>query len=248
MDPVATERLWLTEPRRTTSLSKVVAWQGSHFALDRSLFAPTSHAHRHPQPPDTGTVWIEGEKRRLDRSFVKDGTLWHHLRGAMPDVGDTLQCQLDQDRREQESRAHTAMHVLIAALQRGGGPPMAGEPTVKGGGSFRIDLAAPFVPPKALAAWLAQANSWIAENRKVSVEHVVRGMEKKILDAQSFDPPDPYPGPDTTLDAVRIEGVCAYPCDGTHVGRTADVGVVQIPQAHNAGGHFTLVGRVKQPR
>lgn len=245
MDAIATEWLWLTQPRRSTALAKVAAVQADHFALDRSLFAPTSHVHRHPQPHDTGTVWIEGgQKRRLDRAFLRHGVLWHRLRGTVPAVGATLQCQLDQDRRERESRAHTGMHLMLAALHRAAGAPLAADPTVKGGGTFRLDLAAPFVAPKILAGWLAQANAWVAEDRKVGVEHVVRGMEAKLLDAQKFQQPDPYPGPETTLDAVRIEGVCAYPCDGTHVERTAKVGKIQVVQAHPAGGGFVVVGRV----
>jgi len=245
--PIATDRLWLTQPRRTTSLAKVVAVSSGHFALDRSLFAPTSHAHRHPQPHDTGTVWVDGgEKRRLDRSFFRDGILWHRLRGTVPDVGATLQCQLDQDRRDLESRAHTAMHLLLAAMQQGNGPALVDDPTVKGGATFRLDLDAS-VAPKILAGWLAQANAWVADDRTVTHEHVVRGMETKVLDAQRFATPDPFPGPDTTMDAVRIAGVCAYPCDGTHVARTGKVGRITIAQAHHAGGRFVIAARVARP-
>src|ERR1051326_5695456 len=111
----ATERLWVTEPRRATALSKVTAVRGHAFALDRSLFAPTSVLHRHPQPQDMGTIWLGGEKRRLERTFLKDGALWHQLRGTVPTVGEQAQCQLDADRRLLASRAHTALHLLLAA-------------------------------------------------------------------------------------------------------------------------------------
>jgi Ser-tRNA(Ala) deacylase AlaX len=245
VEPVSTERLWITEPRRSTALAKVVAVRGGAFALDRSLFAPTSVLHRHPQPMDQGTVWLQGEKRLLVRVFQKDGVLWHQLRGTTPDVGETAQCHLDADRRLDAARAHTAMHLLMAALHKAvpNLPPMVRNPEVKGGGSFRLDLAGP-VEPKVLAGCLAQARQWAQVDRAVAREHLARGHEAKILDAQRFHPPDPYPGPTTVLDVARIEGVCAYPCDGTLVERTNKVGPFALEHVRAARGGFSLVGRV----
>lgn len=242
--PVATERLWITEPRRSTALAKVVAVRGQAFALDRSLFAPASVFHRHPQPADKGTVWLTGEKRKLDRVFQRDGILWHQLRGTVPAVGEQAQCQLDADRRLEASRAHTAMHLLMAALHRGNAPPLVRNPEVRGGGHFRLDLGGP-VEPRALAGWLAQARQWVAEDRPVVREHLARGHEAKVLDAQRFHPPDPFPGPPGVLDVAVVTGVCSYPCDGTHVERTGKVGGFAIAEAHALrSGGFTLVGRV----
>lgn len=237
-----TQRLWLTEPLRRTAIATVTAKRGASFALDRSLFAPTSHAHRHPQPADQGVVWIEGgEKRRLVAVHERAGELWHEVRGAVPGVGSRLQCHLDQARRDLASRAHTALHLVLAAAQRASSPALASDPTVKGGGTFRLDFATT-VAPASLAAWLAQANEWVRLGRAVTVEHWPRGDEAKVLDAQRFDPPDPYPGPPTSLDSVRIAGICAYPCDGTHAQRTSQVGRIVAAHATRAGR--VLVGKV----
>jgi Ser-tRNA(Ala) deacylase AlaX len=243
MEVPSTERLWITEPRRSTALAKVTAVRGHSFALDRSLFAPTSVFHRHPQPADKGTIWLAGSKRMLERTYVKDRQLWHQLRGTVPTLGEQAQCQLDADRRLLASRGHTAMHLLLAALGRANAPPQVRNPEVKGGGSFRIDLAAP-VAPKDLAACLAQARQWAHEDRPVRREHLARGHEAKILDAQRFDPPDPYPGPPDVLDVVAIGDVCSYPCDGTHVERTGKVGTLVISHAQQGRGGFSIVGKV----
>ncbi len=240
----STERLWLTDSRRATSISVVTAVKGHAFALDRSLYAPTSREHRHPQPHDTGTVWVAGEKRRLVRSYVRDDILWHELRGTVPKVGDRLQCQLDTDRRTEVSRSHTALHLMLAALRAEGAPPLVSDPVVKLGGTFRLDLAG-FVPPAVLAAALRRVRAWVAADKKVEPFFVPRGAETNLLDAQAFQPPDPYPGPFTTLSAIRIEGVCAYPCDGTHVERTGKVGEVVVAAAHpDRRGGYVVVGKV----
>jgi Ser-tRNA(Ala) deacylase AlaX len=135
------------------------------------------------------------------------------------------------------------MHLLLAALHRANAPPLVRNPEVKGGGSFRLDLAAP-VEPRTLADCLAQARQWATEDRPVRREHLARGHESKLLDAQRFHPPDPYPGPSTVLDVARVEGVCAYPCDGTHVERTGKVGAFAIAHAQASRGGFGLVARV----
>jgi Ser-tRNA(Ala) deacylase AlaX len=246
MEPVPTERLWLTEPRRTTSLAKVTVVHGHAFALDRSLFAPTGRAHRHPQPADQGTVWWEGEKRRLERVYEKEGTLWHELRGTVPEVGVQLQCHLDTDRRSEASRAHTAMHLFLRALLDERAPPLVADPEIKGGGNFRLDLQA-FVAPPVLARVRARVEAWIASNVAVLVDHLPRGFEAQQLTPQGFQPPDPYPGPRTSLTVVRIGDVCAYPCDGTHVARTGQVGSVVVAEARaKADGSFVIVGKVAQ--
>jgi Ser-tRNA(Ala) deacylase AlaX len=244
VDGVSTERLWITEPRRSTALAKVVAVKGAAFALDRSLFAPASVFHRHPQPADKGTIWLTGEKRKLERVFQRDGILWHQLRGTVPNVGEQAQCQLDADRRLDASRAHTAMHLLMAALHGANAPPMTRNPEVRGGGHFRLDFAAP-LEPRFLASGLAQARQWVSEDRPVLREHLARGHEAKILDAQRFHPPDPYPGPPDVLDVATITGICSYPCDGTLVERTGKVGELVIAQAQATRGGFSLIGRVK---
>lgn len=238
-----TERLWISDPKRTTALCKVTAVRGGAFALDRTLFAPVSRAHRHPQPHDQGTVWGEGEKRNLVRVVERDGALWHVLRGALPPVGTQLNCHLDQDRRELMSCAHTAMHLLEKALQDAGAPPLVADPEVKGGGNVRLELGRP-VAPALLASVLKQANAWVGADLAVSREFVPRGLETRTLDAQSFHPPDPFPGPPDTLTAVRIGNACTYPCDGTHVDRTGRVGRIVVAEARPRAGGATVVARV----
>ncbi|MCA1813296.1 MAG: hypothetical protein LC624_05020, partial [Halobacteriales archaeon] len=113
-----TDLLWLQEPARKTCLAAVTGTRGPAFLLDRSLYAPTSHAYRHPQPPDRGEVWLGGDKRVLTRVFWERGELRHVVRGAVPERGARVNCRLDADRREALSTAHTAMHLVLSAFGR----------------------------------------------------------------------------------------------------------------------------------
>lgn len=239
---MATVPLWVTEPRRATSLSTVTAVRGGWFALDRSLYAPTSRAYRHAQPQDQGYVWLQGTKRRLVEVQWRDGELWHRCRDWRPDVGDKLQCHLDADRRLEVSRAHTAMHLLVKAVADAGGV-LRKDPEVKLGGHVRLDLAAPLAPP-ALAQVRKRVLGWCKPGLAVSTEAVLRTMQGRVLDAQPFMPPDPFPGPPDSLTAARVAGVCAYPCDGTHVDRTDRITEVVFAEAKATRAGFLLVARV----
>ncbi len=244
---VQANRLWETEPRRRTCLATVTAVSGDAFTLDSCLFRPRTRAYRHGQRADQGTVWIRGEKRRLTTVYEQKAQVWHRLRGTVPQVGDQLNCHLDAQRRDEDSRAHTALHLMLAALQRQAGARLAADPEVKGGGKFRIDLAEAFVAPKVLAGALAQVNAWVDANHAVHRFHVARDEAIHHLDPQPFAD-EPYPGPPTSLSAVEIEGVCRYPCDGTHAARTQDVGRVVLRVAKPGKLGFTLVGEVpRQP-
>lgn len=238
------ELLWLIEPKRSTCLAKVTDVRGNQFQVDRCLFAPTSRSHRHPQPADGGTVWLGGEKRRVEHVAWREGGLWLTLRGAGPELGAKLQCELDADRRLAMSCAHTAMHLVLAALWREPGAVLAADPHVKGGGTFRIETVDRLAPER-LAAALRQANDWAKANLDVERLAVARDEAVHRLDAQRFQPPDPFPGPTDVLHAARIGTACTFSCDGTHVDATRRIGrVVLASVGARRGGGMVVVGRV----
>ncbi len=235
------DRLWITDPRRTTCLAEVIEVRGNQFAVDKALFAPRSTACRHPQNHDQGTVWIQGEKRRL-HSVRDDGGVWYALRGTTPDVGATLQCELNQEVRHLASCAHTAMHLWMAAMgEATDAPPMVQSPEVKGGGHFRITYAWP-VGPKVLASVLESVMNAVRQNLLVEQSHVPRSVAERMVRPQAFQPPDPVPVGDP-LPVVSI-GELVLPCDGSHVDRTSRIDNVQVSHARAGKDGFVVGCRV----
>ncbi len=248
----STERLWLTEPRRRTSLSEVVEVRGNTFRLDRTLYHPKMRTYHHPQRRDRGVLWIEGgEKRKLATVREQGGDVWHRLRGTVPSVGDELQCHLDTSHRERVERAHTAMHLLLRSMWSHDGPALVEDPEVKGGGTFRMELEQAYVDGNEVKRWLDRANQWVREDHDVTYDHVPRDAaearhsgvhEQLIHGAPSF------PGPETTLRVVHVGSACTYPCDGTHVERTSEVGRIVMQHARPTNrGTFLTVGKVQDP-
>ncbi|MBW3582682.1 MAG: hypothetical protein KY455_06245 [Euryarchaeota archaeon] len=236
------ERLWLTEPERKTALADVTGVRGDRFTLDRGLYAPESRAYRHPQPADRGVVWLpNGEKRKLVGVFEEVDVVWHRLRDAVPTKGDRVQCHLDVPRRTLVSRAHTALHLFLLAMGREL-PPMVRDPEVQGGGTVRITCASSPVPRERIAAALKRCDAWCREDRVVRREPVPHDLAEHRFVEQRFQDPAPYPGPETTLEGVFVDGVGGFPCDGTHVGRTSAVGRIVVRHAHvGRGGDLVIV-------
>lgn len=238
---MSSERLYLTEPRRTTCLATVTEVRGEWFTLDRCLYAPTSKALRHPQPQDHGIVWTLGEKRNLTGVMNRDdGKVWLRLKGGYATLGAQMQCHLDVDRRLAVSRAHTAMHLLRRAF---GDVPLLADPEVKLGGTFRLDFSGILAPAR-LAEGLAIANGAVTANVMLSTQYIERELLGRVAEQQKFDPPNPYPGTEPVVPVVTIPGYGAYPCDGTHVDRTGRIGRIVIASARPSGRRFTVVGKV----
>lgn len=233
------ERLWLTEPRRTTCLATVTGRAGPWFTLDRTLYAPTSKELRHAQPHDQGTVWLEGEKRNLVDVKQRDGDVWHRLQGTVPALGLRVNCHLDADRRAAVSRAHTAMHLLRRALAD---VPLRASPEVKLGGTFRLDLAHHVDAPR-LADAVAQVRAAVQRDAPVTTEYVLRELLPRVAAAQAFQPPEPFPGTQPSVPVVTVDGY-ACPCDGTHVDRTARIGTVVLAHVRPGRDGLTVVGKV----
>lgn len=226
-----TIRLWLTEPGRKTALAQVTAVRGDAFRLDRSLYCPRSRTYRHPQDPDHGVIWTpDGEKRRLV-SVYEDAGLWHRLRGATPAVGDTLRCHLEVSRREETARGHLALHLLLHALPRDAGG-LDEDPEVRGGGHVRFTFDVSWIDPKILKAWRDAALALASRDLPLSRIHVTDTEVPHRLTPQPFSDGILWPGPVTTKEAFLIDGVGAYPCDGTLPERTGAVKDLVVRAAH----------------
>lgn len=240
------ERLWETEPGRSTCLAEVTGTRGGAFRLDRTLFRPKSRVYRHPQRADAGTVWVKGkDKQDLVTVYEQGGRVWHRVDGQRPDVGDELQCHLDRDRRALDSRAHTAMHLVLRAVTQLADATLVEDPEVKGGGRFRLDLRSWELGPDLLARALDRVGSWIEADVPVERGYTPRDVAEHKLDPQPFEAGPAYPGPETTLEAVGVGEVCAYPCDGTHADRTGEVGDVVLRDVDpREDGVWMVVGEV----
>ena len=186
----------------------VPAWE---VVLDGTAFYPTSGG----QPHDVGRL---GEAEVLDVRDEEEEIV--HVLDRQVEPGSVKGC-IDWTRRFDHMQQHTGQHLLSAMFQE-----RFGRPTVSfhlGSEVCTIDLRGPELSEEILEGAERAANQVIFEDRPVSVRYGAAedlaqlGVRKKVERSG-------------ILRAIEIEGADLQPCGGTHVKRTAQIGVILVRQ------------------
>lgn len=198
----------------------VIAVDGNHVTLDRTVFYPTGGG----QPGDTGTL---GGAKVIDTIKGDGETILHVCDGPLPAVGETVTATLDWDRRHALMRMHTALHLLSVAI-----------PLPVTGGSIgleksRLDFDMPEAPDDKQAIEDA-LNAMIAADHAVSTEWITDAeldAQPDLVKTMTVKPPRGQ----GRVRLVRIGEVDLQPCGGTHVATTAQIGPVRIGKIEKKG-------------
>jgi misacylated tRNA(Ala) deacylase len=219
-----TDLLHLRDAYLNRMKATVIAVEGNRVALDRTVFYPTGGG----QPHDTGTL-----AGALVTDVRKEGELvWHTLDGPLLEVGQTVEGEIDWDRRHQLMRTHTALHVLCGVIWNGWGTPVTGgnmEPL-----SARMDFEFDPLPPGFGTKVEEQVNAELNLARPIVISFVPRA--EAVLDADLIRTkanliPESVP----EIRVVEIEGLDKQADGGTHVRRTDEVGRIVVLKTESKG-------------
>jgi misacylated tRNA(Ala) deacylase len=196
--------------------------------LDRTVFYATGGG----QPGDTGVLRHRGgaEIRLIDaiKGGGPDSVIHVPESGVvLPEVGSTVEVEIDWERRFAHMRMHTCLHLLCAVVP---GAVTGGQ---IGADRSRLDFNVP-------SASLDKDELTAALNRLIEGDHPVK--YRWIDDAELEANPDLVrtmsvkpPTGTGQVRLVEIEGVDLQPCGGTHVGRTGEIGRVEVVKIENKG-------------
>lgn len=224
---MTTERLYLEEPTRKTALAKVTARLGGGFLLDRTVYHAADARYHHAQPCDRGHLLVEGHKLKLDRvACDRAGRLVHRASGPPPAVGAKAQLHLDAPRRHLQARAHTLMHLLVAALAEARSE-LVSRAEVVGGGEVRVAVKLREAPASAWPKLASRVKQMVDARLPVEASWKPRDDAEKASTPQGFAfgaiaPDEPV------LRVVRIGDACILPCDAPLVERSSDVGAISV--------------------
>jgi len=185
------------------------------------------------QISDTGLISsANGQKwsiRITDTLQPAAGAVVHlgEVLSGSPKVGDQALAQVDERRRQDIMRNHTATHLLHAALHR-----IVGEHARQAGSLVAPDrLRFDFTHPQALTKdELAQieetVNHWVLDNYELHIEQKALDQAKKEGAMALFG--EKY-GAEVRTIAIGADKPFSYElCGGTHVGHTGDIGLFLI--------------------
>ncbi len=182
------------------------AWE---VLLDSTAFYPTSGG----QPHDVGKL---GEANVVDVRDEEDEIV--HIVDRELEPGAVKGC-IDWGRRLDHMQQHTGQHLLSGMFQE-----RFGRPTVSfhlGAEVCTIDLRGPEPSEEILEGAERAANQVIFEDRTISVRYGTAedlaelGARKEVQRGG-------------ILRAIEIEGADLQPCGGTHLKRTAQIGLLLV--------------------
>ena len=198
--------------------------------LDRTAFYPGGGG----QPHDMGTIRAGDRYWAVEKVEKRGGEVVHHLTGdaALPTPGETVEGELDWERRYRLMRTHTAMHVLCGTIWRGFGAQVTGGQMYLD--HARMDFELDDLNPERIAQIEERANAAIAAGAAVSVHILPR--------EEAFAIPDLIRTKLNLLPEgiaeVRVVSVGDYDTQadgGTHVADAREVGRIQIVGTRSKG-------------
>ena len=194
---------------------------------ESSLFLSESHCYPRGggQPGDTGQI-SHNDGRTSPFFEVLPGELIDHPveDPSVFDVGESILCSIDPDRRNAHALMHTSQHIFSALAEDIWGAETVGNQI--GMEQSRVDLLfedkTVFDPEVLVDA----VNSVIDSAIPVNVHEWDRDTITNHKDMRHMKFMDRIPSSVTHLRVVEIEGVDLCPCAGTHVRDIAEIGEV----------------------
>ena len=216
-----TEALYLEDAYLRDAPARVcqVTAEGG-IVLDRTIFYPTGGG----QPGDSGWLFWDGKRMPIATTVKGEGNsivLVPAEPQQMPQVGMHLKQSLDWDRRHRHMRVHTLLHLLSVAVPFG---VTGGQISVSHG---RLDFDMPDAPGD--REDLRVSSEWITQEALRAAPDLVKTMAV---------------APPKGAERVRLvqigdmeSRIDLQPCGGTHVGRTGEIGSIQLGKVEKKGRH-----------
>jgi alanyl-tRNA synthetase len=189
-------------------------------ALDRTYFYPTGGG----QPFDIGMIGGVEVVDVFPRE--EDGAVLHVLAGELSE--DSVDCQVDWERRFDLMQHHTGQHILSQAFIQAADANTVGFHL--GVESVTIDLDVVSISSDTLGQVENLANQIIFENRPVTARVLAPGEEAQVRMRKA-----PEHLATGGLRIVEIEGFDTTACGGTHVARTGEIGLVKVLKLERRG-------------
>ncbi len=178
------------------------------------------------QVGDTGLLEWPGGRFEVIDTQREGGFVLHigHLREGLLDLGGKVTATVDPTRRSALRRAHSATHLLHAALQHFLGSHAVQQGSKVDADTLRFDFAhSQSIDTETLAAIEGMVNERVLEAVPVSARLLPLSEARHEGAMMLFG--EKYPD---TVRMVVMDGVSRELCGGTHVASTGQIGLVRI--------------------
>lgn len=202
--------------------------QQNAILIDKTAFFPGGGG----QPADKGFFHFGGMSSEVTGINRDNKGIWHVLHGELPEVGQTIQGEVDWDRRYRLMRTHTAMHILCGVIWRDYQAQVTGgnmEPL-----SGRMDFEFENMNAELVREIEEKINREVDAARDVEVNFLPREEANRIPDLIRTKI-NLLPANLTEIRTVNIKGLDLQADGGTHVKNTHEVGPISITDYKSKG-------------
>jgi alanyl-tRNA synthetase len=190
------------------------------------LDATPFYAESGGQVGDTGWLRVDGASARVLDTMKRDGVTVHRARVESGELttGAELTAAVDAERRVALTRAHTATHLLHAALRTVLGEHVVQRGSVVEPDRLRFDFSHPGpVSPDELAEIERLANEAVLRDTPVRIEQKpleeARALGAMALFGEKYG---------EVVRVVQVPGFSIELCGGTHAPSTGTIGQVKV--------------------
>jgi misacylated tRNA(Ala) deacylase len=223
-----TEKVFYQDSYRKTLTSEVAEVLDNGVILAATIFYPQGGG----QPGDRGTLTIGGRDYSvLDTRYADDRhNIVHYLEDddlSAIHPGDTVDMEIDWQRRHRLMRMHTSMHLvcsLISAQATGGA---VGETESR----LDFDLQGQSVDKEQLTADLNRLVERAIPVTIGSITDAELDRNPELVRTMSVQPPRGH----GSVRTISIEDTDYQPCGGTHVRNTSEIGELLVTGLKNKG-------------
>lgn len=220
-----TEHLYRQDAYLASCEAHVVEVGADGIVLDRTVFYPLGGG----QPGDTGHLRAGAATVPItDTRHGREGSVLHVPEQGCASLspGQTVEAQIEWDRRYAHMRMHTCLHLLGALLPY----PVTGGNISAARSRLDFDMTET-VDKTDLTDRL---NALIAENHPVEsfwISEEELDARPELIRTLSVRPPRGV----GDIRLLQIPGVDLQPCGGTHVHQTGEIGPVRISKVEKKG-------------
>jgi len=202
--------------------SKVIFSDKNQIALENTLFYPEGGG----QLGDKGIIeWNNQSSEVVDVQKVGDVVI-HHIKGELPSVGEQISGKVDDNHRSSLSRHHTATHLIGAAAREVLGSHVWQAGASKSTDKARLDITHHRRLTRDVIEGIeSKVNNLILEDYPITTKfHSREDADRKYGNTLYQGGAPKY----KDVRVVKIPGVDAQACAGTHVSKTSKIEAVKV--------------------
>jgi len=225
---MTTDLLFRDDAYLKTATARVIAVHERGIELDRTIFYPLGGG----QMGDTGAL-LRANRERVAIGDTRKGdavdSVLHITAPGAPqlEVGETLQLEVDWERRYALMRLHTALHVMSCVVVA----PVTGGNISPDKGRLDFDIDMSMLDAEKIEH---ETNELIArgiETQTVWITDAELDARPELVKTMSVQPPRGA----GRVRLLKIPGIDLQPCGGTHVKNIGEIGAIRVLKIRSEG-------------